>query len=207
MTYSLTLHRDLGDYGRQQGLKWRHAAFAITITNRLHEQIHRELREDLPPRIGLAPMGVDPEIFRRTEHYAPWKGIGPLRLFSCGRLNPSKGHQHLINAVSLLKKSDGLALLGHVDDRESRPDKDRRHCTAAVFILVHTQPHGYPWNGIVHPAIRNHVNRNPRPFLAGRFSHPSGVLPALIASFSSFVLRCLGTDTIVASMIWPPRAM
>ena len=26
--------------------------------------------------------------------------------------------------------------------------------------------------------------------------HPSGVLPALIVSFSSFVLRCLGTDTI-----------
>src|SRR5215510_1209755 len=42
-------------------------------------------------------------------------------------------------------------------------------------------------------------------FLAGCFSHPSGVLPALIASFSSLVLRCLGTDTIVASMICPPR--
>ena len=38
-------------------------------------------------------------------------------------------------------------------------------------------------------------------------SHPSGVLPALIVSFSSFVLRCLGTDTIVASIIWPPRAI
>ena len=48
-------------------------------------------------------MGVDPEIFRRTENYAPWKGIGPLRLFSCGRLNPSKGHQDLVKAVSLLK--------------------------------------------------------------------------------------------------------
>src|SRR5215510_13789070 len=44
-------------------------------------------------------------------------------------------------------------------------------------------------------------------FLAGCCSHPSGVLPALIASFSSLVLRCLGTDTIVASMICPPRAM
>src|SRR5262249_5480686 len=44
-------------------------------------------------------------------------------------------------------------------------------------------------------------------FLAGCCSHPSGVLPALIASFSSLVLHCLGTDTIVASMICPPRAM
>ena len=50
-------------------------------------------------------MGVDPAIFRRTENYAPWKGIGPLRLFSCGRLNPVKGHQDLVKAVSLLKKS------------------------------------------------------------------------------------------------------
>ncbi len=105
MTYSLTLHADLRDYGRQQGLKWRHAAFAITITDRLLKQIHQELREDVPPRIGLAPMGVDPEIFKRVERYAPWKGIGALRLFSCGRLNPSKGHQDLIGAVSLLRKS------------------------------------------------------------------------------------------------------
>jgi len=65
----------------------------------------QRLREDVAPRIGLAPMGVDPEIFKRTERYAPWKGSGPLRLFSCGRLNPSKGHQDLISALSLLKKS------------------------------------------------------------------------------------------------------
>ena len=105
MSYSLTLHGDLHDYGGQQRLKWRHAAFAITITERLHKQIHQQLREDVPPRIGLAPMGVDPEIFNRTEPYATWKGIGPLRLFSCGRLNPSKGHHDLVRAVSLLKKS------------------------------------------------------------------------------------------------------
>src|SRR3954464_14539331 len=105
MSYSLTLHGDLGDYGRQQPLKWRHAAFAIAITERLYKQIHQQLREDLVPRIGLAPMGVDPEVFKRTERYSPWRGIGPLRLFSCARLNPSKGHQHLITAVSLLKSS------------------------------------------------------------------------------------------------------
>jgi colanic acid/amylovoran biosynthesis glycosyltransferase len=103
VSYSLTLHGDLRDYGSQQRLKWRYAAFAITITDRLRKQIHQQLREDVPSKIGLAPMGVDPEIFKRTEPYAPWKGIGPLRLFSCGRLNPSKGHQDLISAVSLLK--------------------------------------------------------------------------------------------------------
>src|SRR3954453_10042969 len=33
------------------------------------------------------------------------------------------------------------------------------------------------------------------------------VRPACSSAFSSRLFRCLGTDTIVASMIWPPRAM
>jgi glycosyltransferase involved in cell wall biosynthesis len=105
----MTLHGDLREYGPQQRLKWRHAAFAIAIKRSSLEQIHQELGEDVPPRVGLAPMGADPAFFRRTENYAPWKGIGPLRLFSVGRLNPAKGHKHLIEAISLLKKS-GMAL-------------------------------------------------------------------------------------------------
>jgi glycosyltransferase involved in cell wall biosynthesis len=105
ISYSLTLHGDLRDYGCQQRLKWRHAAFAITITERLRRQIHQELGEDVVARVGLAPMGVNPEVFKRTEPYTPWTGTCPLRLFSCGRLNPSKGHQDLISAVRLLKKS------------------------------------------------------------------------------------------------------
>jgi colanic acid/amylovoran biosynthesis glycosyltransferase len=109
ISYSLTLHGDLEDYGRQQKLKWRYAAFAITITERLRKQIHQELGKDIVASIGLAPMGVNPEIFRRTERYAHWTAGGPLRLFSCGRLNPSKGHQDLIRAVALLKES-GLSV-------------------------------------------------------------------------------------------------
>ena len=69
VSYSLTLHGGLGDYGRQQELKWRHAAFAIVITDRLHKQIHQELRKDVPPRIAVAPMGVDPGIFQEVETF------------------------------------------------------------------------------------------------------------------------------------------
>ena len=105
ISYSLTLHGDLDDYGRQQNAKWRHASFAITITHKLYKQIYERLDQDVPPSIGLAPMGVDPAVFRRAKAYHPWNGDGPLRLFSCGRLNFIKGHQDLIRAVSILKNS------------------------------------------------------------------------------------------------------
>jgi hypothetical protein len=41
---------------------------------------------------------------------------------------------------------------------------------------------------------------------AGCFSYSFGVSPALIAWFSSFVLRCLDADTMLACKIRPPRA-
>jgi len=104
-SYSLTLHGDLHDYGRQQILKWRYAAFAIAITHKLYKQVRKNLSGSIPPNIGLAPMGVDPSIFKRNRPYRPWTGDDPLRLFSCGRLNFVKGHQDLIEAVSLLQKS------------------------------------------------------------------------------------------------------
>ncbi len=78
--------------------------FAITITSRLYKRFTSRSRNDLPARISIAPMGVDTELFRRKECYLPWRGAGPLRLFSCGRLNFVKGHQDLINAISLLKQ-------------------------------------------------------------------------------------------------------
>lgn len=105
LSYSLTLHGDLHDYGRQQRTKWRHAAFAITITRRLFDQVRRILNTDIPPLLGLAPMGVNPDFFKRASAYKPWQGDGPLRLFSCGRLNFVKGHHELIRAVAILRKN------------------------------------------------------------------------------------------------------
>ena len=102
ISYSLTLHGDLWDYGAQQAIKFRFAAFAITITRKLVEQIRATLKQDAPRVIGIAPMGVDAEIFQRPDPYKPWDRNGPLRLFSCGRLNFIKGHQDLIHAVRLL---------------------------------------------------------------------------------------------------------
>ena len=44
-------------------------------------------------------------------------------------------------------------------------------------------------------------------FLACFFAQSGGVWPAFTASFYSLVLRLFGTGTIVASTIWPPRAI
>jgi hypothetical protein len=45
------------------------------------------------------------------------------------------------------------------------------------------------------------------PHFGGFCFHPAGVRPACSSAFSSRLFRCVGTSTILASMICPPRAM
>lgn len=97
--YSLTLHGPLGDYGPDQKAKWSAAEFGIVITRRLEAELRAELGPDLPSRIAVCGMGVPPGSFDRPGAYRPWDGSGPLRVFSCGRLNPAKGHLDLLAAV------------------------------------------------------------------------------------------------------------
>ncbi len=103
ITYSITLHGPLRDYGPNQREKWRHASLAIVITRRLYHEVQEELRGSLPPELEIAPMGVDTERFNRRNVYEAWHGQGPLRVFTCGRLNLCKGHDHLIEAISILR--------------------------------------------------------------------------------------------------------
>ncbi|MCF3595880.1 glycosyltransferase [Rhodobacteraceae bacterium LMO-12] len=103
LSYSLTLHGPLSDYGPGQGFKWRHADFATVITRKLTREAEAALGTDLPSRIYLQPMGVDTDVLQRTTPYAPRSADGPLRLFSCGRLNVVKGHQDLLEALRLLR--------------------------------------------------------------------------------------------------------
>jgi glycosyltransferase involved in cell wall biosynthesis len=103
LPYSMTLHGPLEDYGPNQKEKWRHAKFAFVITQKLLQEVRQALAGALPRDIELAPMGVELHKFNRSAPYAPWTGEGPLRIFSCGRLNPCKGHADLIDAVGLLR--------------------------------------------------------------------------------------------------------
>jgi glycosyltransferase involved in cell wall biosynthesis len=101
--YSITLHGPLRDYGPNQKQKWRHAAFAFVITQRLLAEVKTELAGYLPPVIAIAPMGADLGLFKRIKAYVPWDGKGRARLFTCGRLNPCKGHDDLIRAAARLR--------------------------------------------------------------------------------------------------------
>ena len=100
--YSLSLHGPLSDYGPGQRFKWRHAAFASIITEKLKAEMLAEMPEDLPARLFIQPMGVDTDVLAPDAPYAPVAGGETLRLFSCGRLNIVKGHQDLMAAVRLL---------------------------------------------------------------------------------------------------------
>jgi glycosyltransferase involved in cell wall biosynthesis len=102
VTYSLTLHGPLADYGPQQREKWRHAAFGLVITERLRAEIARDLGADVAEHTARAPMGIRLADTERDAPYVPWQGVGDALVFSCGRLNIAKGHHVLIRAVSIL---------------------------------------------------------------------------------------------------------
>ena len=104
LSYSLTLHNVLSADGPNQKQKWRHAKFATVVSQALFSEVKEKLDGSLPPVVEVAPMGVDVDVFKRRAPYEPWQGEGPCRVFSCGRLNPAKGHGDMIKAVALLRQ-------------------------------------------------------------------------------------------------------
>lgn len=104
LPYSLTLHGPtLEGYGPNQRQKWQHARFATVISNKLLDVVKTRLRGAVPAQVGVAPMGVDLDVIQRLTPYQPWQAGSPFRIFSCGRLNPVKGHNFLIDAVAALR--------------------------------------------------------------------------------------------------------
>jgi colanic acid/amylovoran biosynthesis glycosyltransferase len=104
LSYSLTLHGPtLEGYGPNQRQKWQHARFATVISQKLLKVVDTQLTGARPADVAVAAMGVDLSTIRRKQPYRPWQAGSPLRIFSCGRLNPVKGHDFLIDAVAALR--------------------------------------------------------------------------------------------------------
>ena len=116
--YSLTLHGPLEDYGPGQRYKWRHAAFATIITEKLRAEAEAELAGYLPPRIAVQAMGVDTGRLSRDTPWQPPRPGEPLRIMSCGRLNQVKGHQDLLQAIRMLRNAghDARLVIAGEDD-------------------------------------------------------------------------------------------
>lgn len=104
LPYSLTLHGHFYNYGPNQTEKWRHASFGIVVTQLLHQELQELIGAQAPERISIAPMGVDTDLFNRRRPYDAWKGDGPLRIFTCGRINRCKNQSDLITAVRVLRE-------------------------------------------------------------------------------------------------------
>jgi glycosyltransferase involved in cell wall biosynthesis len=105
LTYSLTLHGPtLEVYGPNQAQKWEQAAFALVISKTLDRDIHQKLAGHLPQQVAIAPMGVNLDEIRRQTPYTPPAPDQVCKLFSCGRLNPVKGHAYLIQAIAQLRQ-------------------------------------------------------------------------------------------------------
>jgi colanic acid/amylovoran biosynthesis glycosyltransferase len=119
-TYSLSmLGPSFSTYGRQHRLKWRHAAFGLFQSQMLIEEGRQRLGPDFPKRYAHAPVGVDTDRMHRTQPYQPWEPGEACRLYSCGRLNPVKGHEDVIDAVCLLRTRgiDARLIIGGEDER------------------------------------------------------------------------------------------
>ncbi len=135
--YSLTLHGPLEDYGSNQSVKWSHAAFGIVITRKLLSEVRAALGESAPAEIEVAPMGVNVDDFHRDVPYRPWDGNGPFRIFSCGRLNPCKGHGDLIQAIALLRGQgvDANLEIAGADDSMGSNEPVREHLEKLIDNL------------------------------------------------------------------------
>ncbi|MBS8271408.1 glycosyltransferase, partial [Halomonas litopenaei] len=102
--YSLSLlGPTLEGYGPNQRNKWRHAAFGVVMSKLLYDVVQERLKGDLPPIVEIVPVGVDLEFMQRQTNYSPWQQGETCQIYSCGRLNTVKGHDNLIDAVTLLR--------------------------------------------------------------------------------------------------------
>lgn len=173
LSYSITLHGPLCDYGSGQTLKWRHAAFATVITQKLLAELEADLGDALPSNITIQPMGVDTKELTRETPYTPHAKNTPLRLFTCGRLNVVKGHQDLLKTVRILVDQGvnvQLDIAGEDDDGGAGYHQE----LAALLDKLNLSKHVRLLGAISGDAVREHLLRADI-FVLASWHEPLGV--------------------------------
>jgi colanic acid/amylovoran biosynthesis glycosyltransferase len=120
ITYSLSqLGPTLETYGPNQEQKWKYAAFGLFQSEQLYQEAQTKLGQYLPEAVDVAPVGVNLDVIKRQTPYIPWNGYGPCKIYTCGRLNPVKGHIYLIEAVKILREQgiDACLQIGGEDEQ------------------------------------------------------------------------------------------
>lgn len=106
ITYSISLlGPKLETYGVNQKNKWRYASFGLFQSMQLLDDANSQLGTCVPKLHAFAPVGVNVDVMKVDTPYVPWSDeMGVCRLYSCGRLNPIKGHEYVIEAVKILRE-------------------------------------------------------------------------------------------------------
>jgi glycosyltransferase involved in cell wall biosynthesis len=113
--YSITSVADTHVWGGAMQEKFAEAAFVTVVGKWLAEQIHQDF-PSLPPAF-LTRHGVDTRKWNRSEA----SRCDRARIFSAGRLAPSKGFDVLLKAAAIVK-SQGIEFDLHIaGDGEERP--------------------------------------------------------------------------------------
>ncbi len=124
--YSLTLHGPLEHYGGAQALKWQNARFAIAVTRRLRSEVLRDLPGVDSATVHVASMGVELDQFVRQTPYESARDGETVRVVTCGRLHPGKGHADLIDAVAVLNRRGVSCSLEIMGEGQARSDLERK---------------------------------------------------------------------------------
>ncbi len=123
ITYSLSmLGPQFSTYGARHRFKWAKASFGLFQSRQLLEEAQSVLGDCMPRLAAMAPVGVDVDRMRRDVPYPSWASGTPCKLYSCGRLNPIKGHEDVIVAVKHLRARgiDAHLRIGGEDERGGR---------------------------------------------------------------------------------------
>ena len=209
LTYSLTLHGHLSDYGTGQRFKWRDAAFVSVITQALKDLLPGQLGDALPARLPLQPMGVDTDSFRRTTPYRPVQKGEALRLFSCGRLNVVKGHRDLIQAVRLLLDMGQPATL-EIAGEDDAGGSGYRTELAAQITRLGLSDHVRLLGAISADAVRARLE-TAHAFVLASWAEPLGVayMEAMSCEVPTIGTRAGGVPELITNgkdgILVPPR--